>query len=93
MEAQEIQKEIQEVAFGSGADDAADIQYRVQTFIVSPDEDDEPGMAELRVKGELEELVDELDDAIGSLESARDELRAIASRLETEAEEAAEEED
>lgn len=91
MEAQELEKEIQAVCFGG--DDIADLEYRVQSFTVSTDVDDEPGMAELGVKDGLEELADELDDAIGSLESARDELRAIAGRLETEAEEAIEADD
>lgn len=88
LEPQELQKEIQAIAFE--ADAVTDLEYRVQTFTVSTNVDDEPGMAELGVKDELEELADELDDAIGYLESARDELRAIASRLETEAEEAVE---
>jgi hypothetical protein len=77
MDTQEVQEEIRTIGFE--ADAAADIQHRIWTFTVSADE------AEQSVMTGLEDLSSELSDVIASLENARDALREIASRLETEA--------
>ncbi len=91
LDAQALQKEINEIAFG--ADDAADLEYRVQSLVVMTMDDPDGIKADASTQVALEDLADELSDVIIGMESARDELRAIASRLEDEAAEADDEED
>jgi hypothetical protein len=84
MEARELEKEIR--AIGFEADTMADLEYQVQTFTVTTIDDPDGIKADASTQAALEDLADELDQVCGFVEHARDELRAIAGRLEDEAE-------
>lgn len=79
MQAQALQKEISEVGFES--DLAPDLEYKIQTFTVLAGDPEAMSASELgSTEEELDGLISELDNLIGSVESARDDLRAISGR-------------